>query len=170
MTCRLSSVNEGVAQLCEMWSTRHDPTRYDEIKETLGTYWTAETIQEFWTGKGFFRPDEGQMHSYRLALVLTRKLTPDLTRFRAFLREVDATDAGTAALQQHYQPPRASSSRNTSGKGSGSRSPLYRQEMKAQLTTSGQTPSRTSGRSLISAADPSVSYCEKLRELENPKR
>lgn len=96
-------VNEGVAQLCEMWSTRRDNTRYDEIKTTLDTYWTAETIQDFWTGKGFLRSDEGQMHSYHLALVLTRKLTPDLPRFRAFLREVDATDAGTTALQKHYQ-------------------------------------------------------------------
>ena len=61
-----------------------------------------ETIQDFWTGRDFLRPDEGQMHSYHLALVLTRKLTPDLPRFRAFLRDVDANDAGTAALVKHY--------------------------------------------------------------------
>jgi hypothetical protein len=63
---------------------------------------TAETIQDFWTGHGFHRPDEGQMHSYHLALVLTRKLTGDLARFRAFLREVDATDHGTAALEKYF--------------------------------------------------------------------
>jgi hypothetical protein len=95
-------VNEGVAQLCETWATRRDGTRYDEIKETIDTYWTRETIQEFWTGRGFHRPDEGQMHSYHLALVLTRKLTGDLARFRAFLREVNAADNGAAALAKFF--------------------------------------------------------------------
>lgn len=95
-------VNEGVAQLCETWATRRDGTRYDEIKETIETYWTAETIQDFWTGRGFHRPDEGQMHSYHLALVLVRKLTGDLPRFRSFLREVEASDNGTVALQKFF--------------------------------------------------------------------
>lgn len=95
-------VNEGVAQLCEHFATGRDSTRYDEIKETLDTYWSPETIQDFWTGRGFHRPDEGQMHSYHLALVLTRKLTGDLPRFRGFLREVDAHDHGAAALAKFY--------------------------------------------------------------------
>jgi hypothetical protein len=95
-------VNEGVAQLCEMWSTGRDATRYDEIKESIDTYWTAATIQEFWNGRGFRRADEGQMHSYHLAKVLIQKLTGDLKRFRAFLREVDFNDHGTAALEKFY--------------------------------------------------------------------
>jgi len=94
-------VNEGVAQLCEMWATRRDVTRYDEIKDARHV-WTAETIQDLWSGRGFLRPDEGQMHSYHLALVLVRKLTGDLARFRSFLREVDANDCGTAALRKYF--------------------------------------------------------------------
>jgi hypothetical protein len=95
-------VNEGVAQLCETWATRRDGTRYDEIKQTLGTFWTTESIQDLWSGRGFFRPDEGQMHSYHLALVLVRKLTGDLLRFRSFLREVDAMDCGAGALRKFF--------------------------------------------------------------------
>jgi hypothetical protein len=95
-------VNEGVAQLCEIWATRRDSTRYDEIKETLGTFWNAESIQELWSGRGFFRPDEGQMHNYHLALVLVRKLMGDLPRFQAFLREVDSIDCGAVALDKFF--------------------------------------------------------------------
>lgn len=95
-------LNEGLAQLCEIWVTGRDVTRYDEIKESIDTFWTEDSIQGFWSGHSFSRPDEGQMHSYHLAKVLTRKLTGDLERFRAFLREADAADAGTAALQTHF--------------------------------------------------------------------
>lgn len=95
-------LDEGVAQLCETWATGRDPTRYDEIKETIDTFWTPETMQEFWIGRSFGRMDEGQLQSYHLAKVLTQKLTPDLPRFRAFLRQADFRDAGAAALKTHF--------------------------------------------------------------------
>lgn len=95
-------LNEGVAQLCEMGITGRDVTRYDEIKETIDAFWTSETIQGFWTGRSFSRMDEGQMQSYHLASVLTRKLTGDLKRFRAFVRDAHFRDAGAFALQTHF--------------------------------------------------------------------
>lgn len=95
-------LDEGVAQLCEEWATGRDVTRYEEVKATIDTFWTPETIQEFWTGRSFNRTDEGQLHSYHLAKVLTRKLTTDLSRFRTFLRSADFADAGAAALSSHF--------------------------------------------------------------------
>lgn len=95
-------LNEGVAQLSEIAVTGRDSANYDEIRATLDSFWTAETIQEFWTGMSFNRQDEGQMQSYHLAKVLTRRLTTDMARFRAFLQEADLLDAGTAALRKHF--------------------------------------------------------------------
>jgi len=95
-------LDEGVAQLCEISVTGRDTAQHDEIRESLGDFWTEDTIQDFWTGRGFSRPDQGQMHSYHLAKVLTRRLTGDQTRFRSFLRDAHAADAGETALQRHF--------------------------------------------------------------------
>ncbi len=95
-------LNEGVAQLCEQQVTGRDTADYDRIKETLSTYWDAGTIQDLWSGRGFNRQDEGQMQSYHLAKVLTRALIGDVERFRRFLVEAEAADAGAAAVSKHF--------------------------------------------------------------------
>jgi hypothetical protein len=95
-------LNEGLAQLAEMTIAGAQVTRTETILETIDSYWTTATMQEFWTGTGFNRPDEGQMHSYHLAHVLTRKLTGNRDKFAAFVREADWEDAGEAALVKHF--------------------------------------------------------------------
>lgn len=95
-------LNEGIAQLTEDAVTGRDQTRYDEVRETIGTYWTPETIQDLWTGAGFNRQDEGQLQSYHLSKVLTRNLTGDMSRFRAFILEANAADAGESAVRKHF--------------------------------------------------------------------
>lgn len=95
-------LNEGVAQICEQAATGRDYANYDEIKDTLGTYWTADTIQDLWSGRGFNRQDEGQRQSYHLSKVLTHMLTGDRPRFLAFLHEAHFADAGAAALLKHF--------------------------------------------------------------------
>jgi hypothetical protein len=95
-------LNEGVAQICEQAATGRDPANYDEIKDTLGTYWTADTIQDLWSGRGFNRQDEGQLQSYHLAKVLTHMLTGDRPRFLAFLHAAHFSDAGASALLKHF--------------------------------------------------------------------
>ena len=95
-------LNEGIAQLCEQTVVGRDTTPYDEVHEKFDTYWTSETIQDLWTGRGFNRQDEGQLQSYYLAKLLTRNLAGDLERFRALVHEADAADAGAAALLKHY--------------------------------------------------------------------
>lgn len=91
-------LNEGVAQLAEISVTGRHYTRTDEILETIDTFWSSQTIQEFWDGRSFGRPDEGQLQSYHLALVITRKLTGDIERFRRFVLAANAADAGESAL------------------------------------------------------------------------
>lgn len=78
-------LNEGVAPICEQAATGRDAANHDDIQDTLGTYWTAETIQDLWSGCGFNRQGEGQPQSYHLAKVLTHMLTGDRPRFLAFL-------------------------------------------------------------------------------------
>jgi hypothetical protein len=91
-------LNEGIAQLAEISVTGRHYSRTEEILETIDVFWSSQTIQEFWDGSSFGRPDEGQMHSYHLALVLTRKLTGDITKFRRFVLAAQAADAGDSAL------------------------------------------------------------------------
>lgn len=95
-------LNEGVAQLSEMSVTGRDPCPYEQLRETSDTYWDEETIQDFWSGHGFNRQDEGPLHSYHLAKVLTGWLAKDRKRFIPFLNEARFDDAGDAALRRHY--------------------------------------------------------------------
>lgn len=95
-------LNEGVAQLCEEAVTGRDTADYERIRRTLVGYWTAETIQDLWSGRGFNRQDEGQLQSYHLSKVLTGRLAGNLVRFREFLQEANAADAGAAALEKHF--------------------------------------------------------------------
>lgn len=97
-----SWLNEGVAQLCEIWAVGRNDTNYDEVRESIDGFWTAETIQGLWNGKGFLTVGPSQLQSYHLALVITQPLTGDLPRFRELLLQAHYTDAGTAALKAVY--------------------------------------------------------------------
>lgn len=95
-------LNEGVAQLCEITLTKRDQTRYEEIKDSIGTHWNADTIQELWDGSGFLKNADSQLHCYHLAKVLTSRLWRQKRGFHDFLHEADAADAGEAALKKHW--------------------------------------------------------------------
>jgi hypothetical protein len=95
-------VNEGIAQLCENIISGADGIDYEKTKEFAGTFWTSHTIQDFWSGRGFSRSDEGQVLSYHLAREVTRELAADRSRFLSFLREVHISDSGASALLKHF--------------------------------------------------------------------
>lgn len=95
-------LNEGIAQLCEEAITGYLNLDYDEIKKRIDRYWNSETIQEFWTGKSFSSPDEGQVLSYHLAQGLTYRIMGDRDQFNDFALEASADDAGESALQARY--------------------------------------------------------------------
>lgn len=95
-------LNEGIAQLAEIAITGRYAGDTDRIKETLASFWNATTIQELWDGRSFNRQDEGQLQSYHLSLVLTRKLTGNMEKFRQFACEASYEDAGDSSLRKHY--------------------------------------------------------------------
>lgn len=78
-------VNEGLAVNTEHRFTAHRPRyRPSELEYLFAGFWNASTIQEFWSGKSFLRPDDGQPLSYELARLMVQLLGKDyelLTRF-----------------------------------------------------------------------------------------
>ena len=64
--------------------------------EDLG-FWGADEIQQFWSGKSFLRPDDGNMLSYDLARILVDQLSADWPRFATFVNDANLEDAGAGA-------------------------------------------------------------------------
>lgn len=64
-------------------------------------FWGADEIQEFWSGKSFLRPDDGNMLSYDLARILVEQLSNDWPRFSTFVNEASVADAGAEAAIRH---------------------------------------------------------------------
>lgn len=73
-----------------------------EMTQRHAKFWNARTIQEYWSGTAFHRPDEGMELSYDLAERMVKLLAEDYARYRALLNAADANDAGAAAITQHY--------------------------------------------------------------------
>jgi hypothetical protein len=95
-------LNEGLAVNTEQ---RFVPTRAryrpDELQYLFSRFWNADTIQEFWTGKSFLRPDDGQPLSYELARLLVQLLDKDyhlLARYCAAARLHDGGEAAAAEV------------------------------------------------------------------------
>jgi hypothetical protein len=92
-------LNEGLAQAIEhrFAPTPQDPQRAIERLQKQTTFWTMDTIQEFWSGYAFQRPDARQEMAYALALAITQAFAQDWPRFKAFALAARADDAGAAA-------------------------------------------------------------------------
>lgn len=73
-----------------------------EMADKHARFWNAQTIQEFWTGHSFLRPDDGNLLSYDLAERLTQLLGRDYPRYAALLRAARADDGGIAALHDAF--------------------------------------------------------------------
>lgn len=73
-----------------------------EMHEKHLAFWNKDTIQEFWSGRSFGRPDDGSMLSYDLAQVLVEILAGHWDRFREFALEATYKDAGAAAARKHF--------------------------------------------------------------------
>lgn len=91
-------LNEGLAVNVEHRFVRQPPRyRPDELRYLLGRFWNASTIQEFWSGKSFLRPDDGQPLSYELARLLAELLAKDYDVLAQFCARAKHEDAGEAA-------------------------------------------------------------------------
>ncbi len=91
-------LNEGIAQVAEMGMTQQGHVMEDAFIH----YWNSRTIQGFWRGAWFDPKNPGPRHCYYLAVLLTRRLTKDMNRFREFVKMVRREDAGYAAMLEVY--------------------------------------------------------------------
>lgn len=73
-----------------------------EMHEKHLAFWNRDTIQEFWSGRSFGRPDDGSMLSYDLAQILVEILAGHWEHFREFALEASYKDAGAAAARKHF--------------------------------------------------------------------
>lgn len=95
-------LNEGLAVNVEHQFVPQRP-RYQphELRYLFGRFWNASTIQEFWSGKSFLRPDDGQPLSYELARLLVQLLDKDhdlLTQLCAAARYEDAGEEAAVSV------------------------------------------------------------------------
>jgi len=94
-------LNEGMAvntenQLCPPGRPLHTP---EEVHEQHLRFWNESTIQEFWSGKSWRRPDEGNMLSYDMAKHFVILASREYGAFRDFANAADRADGGAAAAR-----------------------------------------------------------------------
>ncbi len=63
-------------------------------------FWDEQTIQEFWSGKSFKRPDEGCELSYELAEEFTKLIARDYAQYRTYMNDAHYEDAGASAAKR----------------------------------------------------------------------
>lgn len=95
-------LNEGIAvnterRLCPPPGAQPDQRR---MHERHCAFWGREEIQEFWSGKSFLRPDQGNELSYDLARIIVAHYATDWTSFRAFVLAASIEDSGARAARQ----------------------------------------------------------------------
>lgn len=96
-------LNEGLAVNTEQRLAGKSPELHtpEQVQRKHRSFWTNELIQEFWSGKSFSRPDDGQMLSYDLARILVEQFSRDWDSFKAFVLAADGKDGGDAAARSH---------------------------------------------------------------------
>jgi hypothetical protein len=115
-------LNEGLAVNIE---ARLSPPRgrlpytAEEMWRKHVDFWNATTIQEFWSGRSWYRPDVANRLSYDLArqFVLLAASDPG-GAFRPFVNAADAEDSGAAAALTHLGYPVATLAESVLGEGS----------------------------------------------------
>jgi hypothetical protein len=95
-------VNEGLAVNTERrWAPR--PPRYkpNELAYMHAQFWNPETMQEFWSGKSYLRPDEGNALSYDLAQRMIAIIGRDHGALVKFVNAALDEDGGQHAARDH---------------------------------------------------------------------
>jgi hypothetical protein len=68
-----------------------------ELAAAHDAFWNEQNIQEFWAGKTFHQPGEGNTLSYSLAEILVTLLEENRDDFLQFVEHADYHDAGQDA-------------------------------------------------------------------------
>ncbi|WP_411884891.1 hypothetical protein [Polaromonas sp. YR568] len=93
-------LNEGLAVNTEHRFVPVRPRyRPNELEYLFANFWDASTIQEFWSGKSFLRPDDGQALSYELAGLLAQLLGKDYEVLTRFCEAASFQDGGEGAAK-----------------------------------------------------------------------
>ncbi|MDR0250396.1 MAG: hypothetical protein LBI35_03665 [Burkholderiales bacterium] len=95
-------IDEGLAVNVEERLTRRGaPLRTpQEMHEKHRRFWGEAEIQEFWSGKLFYRPGDSNELSYDLARILVEQLARDWDQFRQFAQAADWRDGGASAARE----------------------------------------------------------------------
>lgn len=97
-------IHEGLAVNTErMLSPPFEPEAITarQMHEKHLAFWTAARIQEFWSGKSWLRPDDGNLLSYDLARILISNFSEDWAKFKQFLLKAQSSDSGYAAAVEY---------------------------------------------------------------------
>lgn len=96
-------LNEGIAVNTESRLVRppHRLATPQQMRDKHLRFWGESELQEFWSGKSFGRPDEGQELSYDLARVMVEQLAMDWSAFKRFVGAADFKDGGDAAAREY---------------------------------------------------------------------
>lgn len=96
-------LNEGLAVNMERLICDIPPPRLNRAMfERHQFFWSEDSIQEFWFGSSFSRPDEGQELSYDLAQVLVNNLSENYEAFIFFVNNADWQDGGEKAIEDVF--------------------------------------------------------------------
>jgi hypothetical protein len=95
-------LNEGIAvnteqRLCPGGPRQYTPSQLHWMHQQ---FWNEDTIQEFWSGQSFLRPDEGNLLSYELGRILVDQFSRDWATFRSFVLDARLDDAGSEAARR----------------------------------------------------------------------
>lgn len=69
----------------------------EELHEMHQTFWNADTIQAFWSGKSWLIAGDSNKLSYDLAANFVRLAASDESAFKAFVNSANSSDGGEAA-------------------------------------------------------------------------
>lgn len=96
-------INEGIAVNTERRLCQSAPPleTHDEMAAMHRDFWTSSTIQEFWSGKSWSRPDEANKLSYDLATKMIGLCSGNSDVFRAFVTSANFADSGNASANKH---------------------------------------------------------------------
>jgi hypothetical protein len=91
-------VNEGLAVNTERrWAPRPPQYQPHELARKHSRFWNDETMQQFWSGKSYLRPDDGNLLSYDLAQRLIALIGQDHERLTRFVNLSSSQDGGSQA-------------------------------------------------------------------------
>lgn len=95
-------LNEGMAVNAEQRLTRigADVWSVQQLEAKHRKFWTPETIQQFWSGAAYLRPDEGSELAYDLGRLIVNGLSSDWAGFKRFARAANLQDAGAEAAHE----------------------------------------------------------------------